>query len=180
VGARRPPDQADFADLYAREAERILHFLVRRTFDPELALDLTAETFLEAFTGRARYRGTTDEEARAWLYGIARRRLARTWRRRGAERRALRRHGVQVPHIAEDDLALIEHRAGLGGLRAAVADALGELSDGHREAVRLRVVDELDYDEVARRLGISEENARARVSRGLRALGRLTGEEPAS
>jgi DNA-directed RNA polymerase specialized sigma24 family protein len=32
------------------------------------------------------------------------------------------------------------------------------------------VVDELSYDELAGRLGISQANARARVSRGLRAL----------
>jgi DNA-directed RNA polymerase specialized sigma24 family protein len=36
--------------------------------------------------------------------------------------------------------------------------------------VRLRVVDELDYPTVADRLGISEQAARARVSRGLRVL----------
>ena len=40
-----------------------------------------------------------------------------------------------------------------------------------REAVRLRVVDELEYDELAARLSISAQTARARVSRGLRALG---------
>jgi RNA polymerase sigma-70 factor (ECF subfamily) len=36
--------------------------------------------------------------------------------------------------------------------------------------VRLRVVDELGYAAIASRLGISEQTARARVSRGLRAL----------
>jgi RNA polymerase sigma-70 factor (ECF subfamily) len=36
--------------------------------------------------------------------------------------------------------------------------------------VRLRVVDELPYPDVAARLGISEQAARARVSRALRAL----------
>ena len=36
--------------------------------------------------------------------------------------------------------------------------------------MRLRVVDELGYPAIATRLGISEQAARARVSRGLRAL----------
>jgi len=39
-----------------------------------------------------------------------------------------------------------------------------------REALQLRVVDELDYPTVADRLGVSEVAARARVSRALRAL----------
>jgi len=44
------------------------------------------------------------------------------------------------------------------------------LNAGQRQAVQLRVVEERPYDEVALALGISEQTARARVSRGLRAL----------
>jgi RNA polymerase sigma-70 factor (ECF subfamily) len=43
--------------------------------------------------------------------------------------------------------------------------------------VRLRVVDELPYCEVARRLAITEEAARARVSRALRGLSRTLSTE---
>lgn len=51
-------------------------------------------------------------------------------------------------------------------LRAALA-ALGA---GEREAVELRVVDELAYEEIARRLDIQPAAARLRVSRALRRL----------
>jgi RNA polymerase sigma factor (sigma-70 family) len=51
-----------------------------------------------------------------------------------------------------------------------VSGALAELGPEQREAVRLRVVDELGYPAIADRLGISEQAARARVSRGVRAL----------
>jgi RNA polymerase sigma-70 factor (ECF subfamily) len=51
-----------------------------------------------------------------------------------------------------------------------VTSALADLGAEQREAVRLRAVDELGYPAIARRLGISEQAARARVSRGLRAL----------
>ena len=37
-----------------------------------MALDLTAETFAQAFEGRRRCRASTDEEVAAWLFGIAR------------------------------------------------------------------------------------------------------------
>jgi RNA polymerase sigma-70 factor (ECF subfamily) len=47
---------------------------------------------------------------------------------------------------------------------------LETLAPDQREALRLRVVLELDYASVAERLGISQQAARARVSRGLRAL----------
>ena len=44
------------------------------------------------------------------------------------------------------------------------------LPEEQRRAVELRVVDEHGYDDVAGVLGVSEQTARARVSRGLRAL----------
>ena len=49
---------------------------------------------------------------------------------------------------------------------------LAALPAAQRDAVRLRIVDELSYDDLAARLGITPDNARARVSRGLRALTR--------
>lgn len=45
-----------------------------------------------------------------------------------------------------------------------------ELSPAVRDAMRLRVVDELAYPALAARLGTTEPAARARVSRGLAAL----------
>jgi RNA polymerase sigma-70 factor (ECF subfamily) len=47
---------------------------------------------------------------------------------------------------------------------------LDALPQDQREAVRLRVLDERTYAEISQRLGVSEQTARARVSRGLRAL----------
>ena len=106
----------------------------------------------------------------AWVFGIARNVLNEALRRGAAERRALRRAGVQSPVLDGEELVRIEELAALGELRAAVAGALADLAAEQRDAVRLRVVEELDYAAVAGRLGISEQAARARVSRGLRAL----------
>jgi RNA polymerase sigma-70 factor (ECF subfamily) len=53
-----------------------------------------------------------------------------------------------------------------------VARALDRLPADQQEALRLRVVDELDYAEVAAATGASEQTIRARVSRGLRTLDR--------
>jgi RNA polymerase sigma-70 factor (ECF subfamily) len=88
----------------------------RRTYDPEIAVDLLAETFAAAFEERDSFRGDGDDAAIAWIYGIAR-------------------------HQVHEDHAL---------------------------AVRLRVVDELEYHQIAAAFRISEQAARARVSRGLR------------
>jgi RNA polymerase sigma-70 factor (ECF subfamily) len=161
-----------FAALYDREARTILVFIARRTLDPELALDLTAETFAQAFRDRRSYRGSTEMEERAWLFTIARRQIARYHRRGTVERRALEALGAQMPEAHEDDLREIEEAAGLDQLRATLGDELARLNDDQRAALQLRVVEERPYPEVADALGVSEQTARARVSRGLRALAR--------
>jgi RNA polymerase sigma factor (sigma-70 family) len=163
-------DADAFAALYDREARTVLVFIARRTLDPEVALDLTAETFAQAFRGRRRFRGTTEMEERAYLFTIAKRQIARYHRRGVVERRALEAMGAELPAAHEDDLREVEEAAGLDGLRSALGDELARLSAEQRAALQLRVVEERPYDEVAERLGVSEQTARARVSRGLRAL----------
>lgn len=169
----RPTLDADrLAASYRCDGERLLVFLTRRTYDAQLAVDLVAETYARAFADRRRFRDdAADPEALArWVFGIARNVLHDSLRRGRAEGRALRRLGVEPPTLDVDEQVRIEELAALGELRAAVAGALEDLGAEQREAVRLRVVLELGYPAVARRLGISEQAARARVSRGLRAL----------
>jgi RNA polymerase sigma factor (sigma-70 family) len=162
----------DFDEMYGRESEGVLVFFARRTLDAEIALDLTAETFAQAYVGWRRVRGESREERQAWVYTIARRQLAGYLRRGRIERRMVRRLGVELPVAHEDDVQLVEERAGLLELRASLREELGRLSAEQRSALQLRIVEEQPYAEVARHLGITELAARARVSRGLRALGR--------
>ena len=162
-------DREQFSALYAAEAEGLLVFLTRRTLEPESALDLWSETLAQAFECRGKFRGDSSQ-ASAWLYGIAYRQLAMFWRRGAVERRALRRIGIERPKPSEDQLHELIRAAGLQELRAQLIPALERLPQPQRDAIRLRIVEELPYSEVAARLGLREDAARARVSRALRAL----------
>ena len=168
-----------FSDLYARHRDAIVAYLMRRTGDAETAVDLMAETFAQAFLGRSRFRGETPEQAEAWLFGIARNLLRRYVRRGAAERRAIERLGIDVPSLEPSDYARIEELADLEDLRAAASNGMAGLPPKQREAVVLRVVEELSYEELAERLTVSEQTARARVSRGLRALAQSLDEKGA-
>jgi RNA polymerase sigma factor (sigma-70 family) len=64
----------------------------------------------------------------------------------------------------------IEDLAGSRELRDHVAEELESLPHDQREAVRLRVVEEQGYQTLSKALDISQDTARARVSRGLQAL----------
>ena len=160
----------DVERLYRRRAGEVLAFFARRVLVAEVAVDLMAETFAQAYRDRCQFRGGTDEEALAWLFGIARHCLSGYARRGSAERRALRRLGVERRALHDFELERIEELAGLREISDQLRGELDELDIEQREALRLRVVEELSYAEVALALGVSEEAARARVSRGLRAL----------
>lgn len=168
--ARSREEPTRFEDFYRERAEAVLLYLTRRTLDPHVALELTAETFAIAFEKRRQFRGATDDEAGAWLFRIAQRELAEFFRKGDVQRRAVKRLGISEGHLSDDDVAYIVERAELDDVRRAVGGCFEQLPANQRQAVQLRVLDELPYDEVARLMGTSEQTARSRVSRGLREL----------
>jgi len=162
-------DAAAFRVLYERWAQRLLGFFYRRTFDAEAAADLVAETFAVAYLKRRRFvdMGAPDG---AWLFGIARRELGRYRRRRRVEMRALAKLGAARPPLDDESVARIDELVDITAYRSELDAALGRLTAKQRAAVRLRVVEDRTYPEVAEMLGCSEGAARVRVHRG---LGRL-------
>lgn len=165
-----PLDADDISRLYLRHARSLVTFFARRTYDAEIAAELTAETFASAVEDRASFRGGGDNVAAAWLYAIARHQLSGWLRHARVEREALGRLGLQPPELGSGEIERIEELAGMAQLRADVAAGLDELTEEHRAALRARIVEERSYPEVAAQLGVSEQVARARVSRGVRAL----------
>lgn len=158
-----------FAVLYRRHAEDLLRYFARRTLDPEAAAELTAETFAQAFASRATYRDTGANGV-AWIYGVARHQLGRFFRSGRVDRAARRKLGMPGRELPSADYERIEDLVDFAPIRGAIGEALATLREDHRDALRFRVIEELGYPEVARRLGCSEANARQRVSRGLRRL----------
>lgn len=160
-------DACAFGAFYRRHEDALLGYFLRRTQQPDLAADLTAESFARALAGR---RGFDAErgEARGWLFGIARNVLASSLERGRVEDDARRRLAME-PLVLDD--ADLERIAGTppAAAEAALA-ALAALPAEQAQAVTGRVVDELSYDELAARLDCSESVVRKRVSRGLKTL----------
>ncbi|MCA1680682.1 MAG: hypothetical protein LC777_17905 [Actinobacteria bacterium] len=90
--------------LYARHARTILAFLAARTRSAEDAADLMGETFAAALLGAARFRRSRGP-ALAWLFGIARHKLADSRRRGRVETAAREKLGLE--RLELDDEALV-------------------------------------------------------------------------
>ena len=166
--ARRDPEA--FARFYRMHARDVYAWFDRRLGDAELAGDLTAETFAQALCGLRRFRGRTHAAAVAWLFGIAQNLLRQYYRHARVETAARRRVGMPLEYAVVPDYDEIEERMAIDALRPELAEAVATLSPEQRDALELRVVQELSYQEVAARLDCSEPAARMRVTRALRNL----------
>jgi RNA polymerase sigma factor (sigma-70 family) len=166
-GEGRDADGA-FRGFYDRYSGEINGYFGRRTADPDTALELTAETFSRAWVTRRRFEDREGGSAAPWLYGIARNVLLMSIRRGAIERRTAARLGV-LERLDLEGGSEVEPEA-------RWADGADELLDSlplsQREALRLRIVDERTYDEVADVLGTTRSAARVRVHRALSTLRR--------
>lgn len=152
------PDEDRFAALFELHHRGLLAYAVRRVADPADAADIVAETFLVAW--RRLDEVPPGDQARPWLFGVARRVIANL--RRGERRRLaladrLRHAVVDVVPPPGDEVSDIER---------AVAD-LGETD---QEILRLHAWDELAHDEIALVLGLSRGAVRVRLHRARRRL----------
>jgi RNA polymerase sigma-70 factor (ECF subfamily) len=131
-------------------------YLWRR--DPELADDITADTFLACW----RRLDAVPAEPLPWLLGVARN--IRLNQHRGARRRSRLEHRLRSePTPARDPAAVV-------GERDAIRTALASLDERDREVLLLTAWDRLDRDAIAVVLGCTRANVAERLLRARRRL----------
>lgn len=146
-----------FVDAHYRGVYRFFTWL---TGNPEAAEDLTQETFTAFWESLADRRRTVAPDLKAWLYGIAR----NQWRKRCRDRHPAEA-ALEMALDVRDKVPGPEAQA-LAGLETdAVLRCVMALPAGYREALALRVFEELSYDQVGAALGIEPGLARWRVHR---------------
>ena len=161
--------------FYRRYESGVIGYMLRRTGNTELAVDLASEVFAEALASSRRYRPEKDSAA-AWLFTIAHHVLTDSLRRGQVDARARRRLGISdAIAYGDDDLERVESDVGQSGWATRLLEALPE---EQRSAVLARIVEERSYADIARELKASELVVRKRVSRGLSALRAQTKELP--
>jgi RNA polymerase sigma-70 factor (ECF subfamily) len=163
---------AAFGEFYDRHARALLGYFARRTRDPEVAADLTAETFASAIVSQRRYQPERST-AVAWLFVIASRRLADYQRRGWVDQRVRRALAIERKPLAVEDSEMIRLLA-----EDSSASLLESLPAEQREAIAGHVVDDRAYPELAEEMKVTEAVVRQRVSRGLSVLRRRMGAKP--
>jgi RNA polymerase sigma-70 factor (ECF subfamily) len=179
-GSARAGATAEFERLYRANVDAVTAYFARRTTDPQLVADLTADTFVAVITGF----GTFDPRkgtARAWLFGIAGHVYSAhcasyTRQQERLERLAGRRD--LDPDQVEELLDRIDAERAGRGLLAEVA----RLPEADRAVIDLVDIAGLRPQEAAAALGLAPSTVRMRLMRARARLRKRSrpGQDPAA
>lgn len=164
--------RARFRRLVLPHMDALHGYATRRVGDPELASDLTQETFLRAWKAVDSLRD--DGAMRAWLYQILRSVLQERGRKSARRSRLVAIEpmdpGVEDRWVDDDDPfdSLISH---IDGRRAV--EALQNIPEVFAVPVELHDLEGFRYREIAEILGIPKGTVMSRISRGRRLLARM-------
>ena len=140
IGRAQRRDQAAFAELYRFAIKPVYRYLSVRLYSPEAVEDLTEEVFVAAFQSLPGLRAGDERGFLAWLFQIARHKLADHLRQR------YRAQTVALDAVAEleDSERGPEEALAAAEEQVAVRHALDELTPEQREVVVCKYV--LGYD----------------------------------
>ncbi|GAB7189622.1 sigma-70 family RNA polymerase sigma factor [Kineococcus sp. NUM-3379] len=161
-----PDREARFRALYAETYPDVLRFAGRRVH-PSHAEDVAADVFLVVWRRLEEVPPRLDD-ARAWLFGIARHCLLNAGRGDGRRHALTVRLATVLP--AQEPVEDVE--ADLVARRLDVAAAWRQLSATEQEALSLHLFEDLTSPQAARVLGITAASYRLRLMRARRALRR--------
>jgi RNA polymerase sigma factor (sigma-70 family) len=159
-------DEQALAWAYERWAGQV-HGMAVRAFGPGPdAEDVTQQTFVSAWTGRAGYR-PDQGPLPAWLVGVCRHKIADTWARRDRQRRTAEAAMAQAQAAPQSGGPLVD---------AAVADRvvlLGELDrlgQPQRGIIELAFFEDLTHAQIAARTGLPLGTVKSHIRRTLERL----------
>lgn len=143
--------------IYQKHARTVYHFLLSRTYQAELAEELTQETFYQAIRSINRFKGECSVST--WLCAIAK----NVWKT------YLQKHEKENP-VEEEVWCGISHSAEEEALvnwdKVEILKMLHRLEDPIREVMYLRLIGNLSYREIGEIMDRTENWARVNFYRG--------------
>jgi RNA polymerase sigma-70 factor (ECF subfamily) len=151
-----------FAELYTSYVGRVYRYVHARVAHQRDAEDLTSQVFLDALKSLPSYRSRAPFAA--WLFSIARRRVADYYR-----------HGDQASTANIDDIPLSSGEDVLNQIihdehLVALAEVITGLDEQEQELLQLRFAAEMTFMEIAALLGRREDTVKKRFYRLLARL----------
>jgi RNA polymerase sigma factor (sigma-70 family) len=153
----------EFERIYRANVDAVTAYFARRTDDPHLVADLTADTFVAVITGFGSFdprKGT----ARAWVFGIAGHVYASYWEAHSRQQHRLQRLAGQRD-LDYDQVEELLERIDAERVGRDLIIGLAALSERDRAVIELVDIAGLQPNEAAAALGLAPGTARMRLMR---------------
>lgn len=166
-------DGSAWEELVRRHTRRIFNICYRFTGNGTQAEDLSQDVFLRVYKTLGSYRSAHGGFA-TWLTSVTRNLLIDHYRRTKHDRQTdSLEDAMPVVESKESGARRPDQQALLGELSSQVQSALTKLSPELREAVILRDLQQLEYNEIRQILDVPEGTVKSRINRGRIELARV-------
>jgi RNA polymerase sigma-70 factor (ECF subfamily) len=143
--------------LYMRHSGRVLSYALKRGLSKDRAEDLVQIVFLQVFRKKQHY--DPQHRALAWIYVITR-----------SELKDYKNREIKDFVEWDDSLSQTAENPPILEGKDEAENLLKDLKPREQEVLRLKYLEDLEYDEIAKKLQESESNLRQIVSRSLKFL----------
>lgn len=170
-------DEDAFAQLMERHQGKVYGLILRLTGSVDDALELSQETFFNAWRGLPNFRA--DSQFSTWLYRLASNVaidfLRKEKRRRSVNIASLSTEEDDAQRLLEipDERFTPHQEAEKRELQDAVRRGMELLSEEHRQVLLLRELGGLSYAEIAHKLALEEGTVKSRIARARMSLKRI-------
>lgn len=171
VEAAKRGDQESFACLVRAYERRVFALTSRMCKQPEDAAEAAQETFLAVWQGLPSFRG--DASFSTWLYRLASNTCVDILRRESRRREAASLDDEETPADVPDSGPTPQEAAERQELRREIEAGLAALPPEYRQALILREIHQLSYQEIGEALGLDIGTVKSRISRGRQRLRKI-------
>lgn len=146
----------DMEKIYREYAQTVYRYLLSRCGDPDIAEELTQETFYQAVRSAGKFNGSCS--VLTWLCAIAKNKLLEYFRKKNRE--------LPISDANECTVTPAEAKILASESRVELMKALRQLDPDVREVIYMRLFGELSFREIGEVVGRSENWARVTYYRG--------------
>jgi len=167
IAAAQDGDREAFGELYRVYRDRVFRYIYYRVSTRALAEDLTSETFIRALRHITTFSWQGCDFV-AWLFTISRNLVADYFKSSRHRMEVSTGEMLDSDEVeASPEESVLEHLS-----NEALLNAVHRLTDGQRECIKLRFLEQLTVAETARVMDLSEGAVKTLQYRAVRTLGR--------
>ena len=138
---------------YLKESKSIQGLLRYALSNPDDREEILHEIYLQLIGGQNIFRG--DARLSTYIYQVTRITIFQKFRKENTLKRGKVYRQIQEPFdIADSEKSSPEYHYNIKQGREILSDLIGRLPEAYRETLRLRVLEDLSYEEIAQKLKI--------------------------